>query len=286
MTNTADSVRPAVPHVNPARPAKRVHQPDDKDNNQPVPKAGLSNGQPPAKRRRTSEDFATAPPTRPTMASPMRLSNMRMAQEVPGKFAHGYMNNQHSSHAAPSIFKSTVTAQHNLQHTQHPKTPLMNDLAQFSKARIPFADAPNPPQQQFQSKQPGTSKTPATATQKSSPQYPNGDSIDLPEIATDSEDSEDDKEFEAPDWANSPALRELLRQQQLMDPMKVFGPIAPLMMEEVFKGNKERQARFRARTSSANWGGPDRLTEEERRRDKEARERMENDGGWTFKAAV
>lgn len=164
----------------------------------------------------------------------------------------------------------------------------MNDLAKLSTAKIPFADPSQPgssyhhhpdthrPLSQF--------KTPGTAnTHKSSPQYPNGDNISLPEIATDSEDSDGgEDDFVPPDWANSPALRELLQQQQLTDPMKVFGPIAPLMMEEVFKGNKERLAKFRKRTSSANWNGPDRLTEEERRKDRVARERLEVNGAWTY----
>lgn len=164
----------------------------------------------------------------------------------------------------------------------------MNDLAKFSNVRVPFTDANGlSTNSQPQGHRPqGAGKTPATVQHKSSPQYPNGDSIELPDIATDSDDSGDDDDFVPPDWANSPALKELLAQQQLVDPMKVFGPIAPLMMEEVFKGNKERQAKFRARTSSANWNGPDRLTDEERRRDLEARERFEKDGGWTFNGAV
>lgn len=184
------------------------------------------------------------------------------------------------------MIKTATYNQHQIQH-QHPKTPHMNDLAKFSSAKIPFAD-PSQVGSSYQqlpqtSRQPAQFKTPGTAnTNKSSPQYPNGDNISLPEIATDSEDSDGEDDFIPPDWANSPALRELLAQQQLVDPMKVFGPIAPLMMEEVFKGNKERQAKFRKRTSSANWNGPDRLTEDERRKDREAREKLEKNGGWTF----
>lgn len=179
------------------------------------------------------------------------------------------------------------TATFNQHHIQHPKTPHMNDLAKFSNAKIPFAvgaqTGPSYSQQPQTSRQTHQFKTPGTAkTHKSSPQYPNGDNISLPEIATDSEDSDGEDDFTAPDWANSPELRELLRQQQLVDPMKVFGPIAPLMMEEMFKGNKERQAKFRKRTSSANWNGPDRLTEDERRKDQAAREKLEKDGAWTF----
>lgn len=52
-------------------------------------------------------------------------------------------------------------------------------------------------------------------------------------------------------------------------------------MEEVFR-NKDRHKRFRDRTSSANWNGADRLTEEERKRDREGRERLVRDGGWVF----
>lgn len=166
---------------------------------------------------------------------------------------------------------------------QHPKTPHMNDLAKFSTAKIPFAEpTPNGAHhQQHQQQRPQHQfKTPGT--HKSSPQYPNGDSIELPDIATDSEDEDDEDDFIPPDWANSPALRELLRKQQLVDPTSVFGPIAPLMMEEVFKGNKERHEKFRKRTSSANWNGADKLTEAERRKDLEGRERLQRDGAWTF----
>lgn len=186
-----------------------------------------------------------------------------------------------------SMMKTAVTNQHQLQHL---KTPHMGELAKFSNAKIPFAEAQSasqpgsafPPYPQTARSQ-SQFKTPGTApSHTSSPQYPNGDNISLPEINTDSEDSDEENEFEPPEWAASPALRELLKQQQLVDPMKVFGPIAPLMMEEVFKGNKERQAKFRKRTSSANWAGADRLTEEERRRDQEAREKLEREGGWTM----
>ena len=69
-------------------------------------------------------------------------------------------------------------------------------------------------------------------------------------------------------------------------------------MEEIFKSGgggsgsgkggkaanaaKERLKKFRDRTSSANWSGADALTEEERRRDREARERLCREGKWRF----
>jgi hypothetical protein len=205
------------------------------------------------------------------------------------KFPHGYAPAPPTTQHAASMFVKTVTAQHNMQHG---KPIHHNDMAKFANARIPFAEAPNPPAgpsgHSVQHKTPGrplpnsAAMMSAQKAAKSSPHYPNGDKIELPEIATDSEDEDSENEFEKPDWVNSPALRELLSQQQLIDPEQVFGPIAPLRMEEVFK-NKDRHKKFRDRTSSANWSGADRLTEEERIKDREARERMQREGGWTFR---
>lgn len=70
-----------------------------------------------------------------------------------------------------------------------------------------------------------------------------------------------------------------MHQEEGIDPDAVFGPVQSPHMEEMFK---ERHHRFRARTSSANWGGQDRLTEEEIRRDVEARQRLRKEGGWSF----
>ncbi|KKA29616.1 hypothetical protein TD95_000683 [Thielaviopsis punctulata] len=71
-------------------------------------------------------------------------------------------------------------------------------------------------------------------------------------------------------------------QPNTMDPSLIFGPPAPLNMEEVFNKNKERWSKFRARTSSANWAGADKLTEEDIRKDMAARDKIRRDGGWTY----
>lgn len=141
--------------------------------------------------------------------------------------------------------------------------PITPAHAQFAKGKIPFAESvhvsqPQPPQIQ----------------------YPNGDDIKLPEIMTDSEDEDSDNEFEQPSWVNTPNLREMLSNQQLMDPETIFGPIAPLEMEKVFP-NKERHKRFRERTSSAFWAN-DQVTDEEKRKEREARERLVREGAWTY----
>ena len=95
-----------------------------------------------------------------------------------------------------------------------------------------------------------------------------------------SEDEDSENEFEQPSWVNTPNLRELLTQQQLVDPEQIFGPIAPLNMEQVFP-DKDRHKKFRQRTSSAYWVN-DQVTEEEKRKEREARERLVRDGAWTY----
>ncbi|KKY19296.1 putative inner centromere protein [Diplodia seriata] len=249
-----------------------------------------------AKRRKTLSDDEEEEPTdarRSMMAPPIRQSNVRKLYpererlmsvidkaKEPNKFAHGYKPATAagpSSHAQ-SMFKQTVKTQHQLQHNKHGGHP--NDMATISKAKIPFADASGPSAAAGPSS--SVFKTPArtTTVPLASPHFP---TPELPEIATDSEDEDSDSEaanFQAPSWVNSPALRELLTQQQLVDPMEVFGPIAPLQMEEIFK-NKDRHKRFRERTSSAYWA-KDKLTEEERKKDMEGREKLMRDGGWTY----
>ncbi|KAI0031158.1 inner centromere protein [Vararia minispora EC-137] len=104
----------------------------------------------------------------------------------------------------------------------------------------------------------GPSKPPPTAQQE--PEW-----IDLPEPDSEYSNSEDEgktKNYEVADWAQSPSLMAQLSQQQTLDPDDIFGPIRPLRMEDMFR---TRQSRFRARTSSANWSGPDGLTEMEAR---------------------
>lgn len=91
------------------------------------------------------------------------------------------------------------------------------------------------------------------------------ESIELPDINSEYSDSDDEdrvKTFDPPHWAQSPELRQALHVQSTINPDDVFGSVRPLKMEELFK---TRTSRFRARTSSANWTGADRLTLEEER---------------------
>jgi hypothetical protein len=154
------------------------------------------------------------------------------------------------------------------------------DMAKYTNGKIPFADAPNPAA--------APHKTPKQAMpppQKSSPVFPNGENIYLEEIPTDSEDEDSEaeraKKLNLPEWALTPNLDQRLREQEKLNTDALFGPVAPLVMEEMFK-DKNRHHKFRNRTSSANWFGQDRLTEEEIQRDNAAREKLRREGGWTY----
>ena len=314
-----------VPQMNPAGPAKRsrpIEGDEDQQQQQQQQQRPTMQRSGPSyqqydggKRRKTIDEdededeggqenknqtrqSIKAPPMRPSTHHKVSSTSIGLSQlntyarEQPhNPFAHSYMAAASAGPAHSSMHKATVTAQHVLQHSKvaHP-----NDLAQISSGKIPFAQNPNPPAGGHFG-QPSTHKTPvrpmgfasSKSALKSPSQFTPGETIDLPEIATDSEESDsEDGGFSAPSWVDSPNLRELLTAQQLVDPESVFGPIAQINMEEVFKNNKDRLKKFRDRTSSANWSGTDRLTEDDKKKDREGRERMMRDGGWTYGTGV
>ncbi|ATY59236.1 inner centromere [Cordyceps militaris] len=201
-------------------------------------------------------------------------------KDVPPKslFQNGYSNAPPAG--AHDLFKASVTS-HQLQG----KAARPVDMAQISKGNIPFA--PNAAGPAFKTPaRPGpylAAKSAAKSVPRSSPQFQNGEAIDLPEIQTDDEDEEDDAGMSnIAGWAASPDLRAALMRQETMDPSQIFGPPAALNMEEVFSKSKDRWPKFRARTSSANWSGPDGLTEDDIRKDMAAREKLRREGGWSY----
>lgn len=305
LRQLAKQERPTV-QANTAKAAKRPLQQESDDSSRPtLSRAPASYQQQGDKRRKTLEgddDEADRPSDNALTAPPKRPSNMRKESTL-NKFPHGYTHAPPPAahHAQNSMFKATVTAQHHAQHAKSGMNP--NDMMKLSTARIPFAENSNPPGNASSSKGPPPSafKTPGrpaaqvvskksvAKSAKSSPMYANGDNINLPEIATDSEDEDSDDDqtggFRAPSWVASPALRDLLTQQQLVDPESIFGPIAPLQMEEVFRNSKnpERLKKFRDRGSSARWVDTgDAVTKEEKLKDREMRARVVKEGGWRF----
>lgn len=247
------------------------------------------------KRRRTSQELddemeslpnIKGPPVRPSAGyKKVSLRSYRTAriaandtQDMPTKpmYPGGYTAGPQSG--TRDLFKSAVTSQHNSAIKANAL-----DTAQFSKGAIPFAS--NPSQQTYKTPgRPGVTPGTAKSATRASPRFQNGDAIELPEIQTDDEDDDSDGEAGATmaSWADSPDLRRALLRQETMDPSQIFGPPAPLNMEEVFSKSKDRWHKFRARTSSANWSGNDRLTEEDIRKDIAARDRLRREGAWTY----
>lgn len=189
------------------------------------------------------------------------------------------------SHAKPAMASQTYQPQHPHQAQTTRQGPAPQDMAKYANGRIVFAENSNAAHPHH--KTPNQARLTHQPLSKSSPQYVNGENIQLEDIATDTEDEDSDDENDKkakgamlPSWVQSPVLNQLLREQEKnKDPDSIFGPSAAVNMEEMFK---ERHHRFRARTSSANWGGNDRLTEEEIQSDNAAREKMSRQGGWTY----
>lgn len=89
------------------------------------------------------------------------------------------------------------------------------------------------------------------------------ESILLPEIDSEYSDSDDEdrkKNFDPPEWAQSPNLRNTLEALSTVNPDNIFGAVQPLQMDDLFRN---RRSKFRARTSSANWSGNDGLSKGE-----------------------
>lgn len=269
--------------TNPAKPAKRPMDDEAGPSRPQPPRFGGASQQADSKRRRTEDEDAIQPAApRPTMSgAPVRQSNLG---KKPSFFNHGAY--------APALPPGHMGQLSQFPQPGQPRLAHANTMAQYGNgAKIPFAEVPNPPPQHA-NKTPGSTYAQhkvgaGIQLVKSSPQYQNGESIHLPEIPTDSEDEDSDAEtnaFPVPDWATPGHLTNQLLQQESLDGDAVFGPIAPLKMEEIFaKGNKERLKRMRDRTSSANWAmSGDGLTLEEVRHDREMRERMRQDGGWRY----
>lgn len=227
---------------------------------------------------RPSAGFKKVSPSLPIpLHSNLCLKDM---QDLPNKsmFSSGYAPATQS--VTRDIFKASVAAHHTKN--GHPL-----DMAQVSKGHIPFASSSQAAGSSHKTPaRPAgvmATKSAAKSATRSSPRFQNGDNIELPEIQTDDEDDEEDetRALGQASWADTPELRRELMKQETIDPLQVFGPPAPLKLEEVFK-NKDRWNKFRARTSSANWSGTDRLTEDEIRKDIAAREKMRRDGGWSY----
>ncbi|KAJ9196329.1 hypothetical protein DTO164E3_6385 [Paecilomyces variotii] len=264
------------PAPNPAKPPKRALE-EEAHSRATAPKPSMAY-QTESKRRKTEDEHNPLPPVRPTMAPPIRQSSIRKEASKSQIFPHGYPTAPPpAAHHQASLYKNAPAAAH-AQHAgpSRPGHPL--DMSKYTSGKIPFADAPNQGSSSQKTPGHGVQKAPA----RPSPKYPSGESIHLPEIATDSEEEDSDAEImPVPKWAQPDELRALLIEQEGKEADMIFGPIAPFSLEETFKADKKIK-KFRDRTSSANWAGPDGLTQEEVRKDLAERQRLRLNGGWTF----
>ncbi|KAG9101577.1 hypothetical protein FRC06_002805 [Ceratobasidium sp. 370] len=124
------------------------------------------------------------------------------------------------------------------------------------KAKASISDAPG---QALQAQMQARVQAQLKAAQKE-PEV-QSENIELPDINSEYSDSEDeDRGKDFPDWAQPDELMQALKDQETYNPAAIFGPIQPLKMGDLFKTG---HARFRKRTSSANWAGTDGITLEE-----------------------
>ncbi|XXG98573.1 hypothetical protein Hte_004898 [Hypoxylon texense] len=285
--DTGRPVNAVLSNASKAATKRPLQQDYNDDNARQAPARGGTGYQPKeSKRMRMTDEFDNdaEPEKQPSLkGAPVRPSG-GYKKDIPSKsmFPSGYA--KASLNGNRDLFKTTVTNQHNGQiKAAHPL-----DMAQVSKAPIPFAPNPNPAGPSYKTparpQRVTATKSAAKSATRSSPRFQNGEAIELPEINTDDEDDEYDDGGSnlVASWADSPNLRKALVEQETQDPFQVFGAPGPLNMEEVFAKSKDRFHKFRARTSSANWSGSDRLTEEDIRKDLAARDKMRRDGGWTY----
>jgi hypothetical protein len=167
--------------------------------------------------------------------------------------------------------KTTVTKQPSSSSLRQPtniKAPPMEKPA-VKSAPAPTKGKGKMPADPEETQSKKTSQLPVAV--HANPQRPNAEPpvasemIELPEPNSEYSDSEDEgrqRKHDAPEWAQSPELRAALESQSRVNPDDIFGPVRPLRMEDIFR---TRTSRFRARTSSANWSGPDGLKQEEER---------------------
>ncbi|KAJ8522581.1 hypothetical protein ONZ45_g872 [Pleurotus djamor] len=162
----------------------------------------------------------------------------------------------HNAHSNPVASSSKVP---------EPKATKTNAGSNKGKATQLVEDDAAQPSQLLQSQMAARAKAQLDAARAQDVPVVPSEAIELPDINSEYSDSDDEdrpRTYNPPSWAQSPELHQALLDQGSINPDDIFGAIRPLRMEEIFRS---RNSRFRARTSSANWTGTDRLTVEEER---------------------
>ncbi|WFD18802.1 hypothetical protein MCAP1_001013 [Malassezia caprae] len=103
--------------------------------------------------------------------------------------------------------------------------------------------------------------------QQAAPPAPSADEEELPDVASEYSDSDDEasirKRSQEPSWTRGRELEALLLQQATVDPDEIFGcqQVGPVPLDAMLPPRKGDRRRLRHRTSSANWSGPDGLAQ-------------------------
>ncbi|WFD22391.1 hypothetical protein MEQU1_001061 [Malassezia equina] len=102
--------------------------------------------------------------------------------------------------------------------------------------------------------------------QQAAPPAPSADEEELPDVASEYSDSDDEasirKRSQEPSWTRGRELEALLLQQATVDPDEIFGcQVGPVPLDTMLPPRKGDRRRMRHRTSSANWSGPDGLAQ-------------------------
>jgi len=102
--------------------------------------------------------------------------------------------------------------------------------------------------------------------QQAAPPAPSADEEELPDVASEYSDSDDEasirKRSQEPSWTRGRELEALLLQQATVDPDEIFGcQVGPVPLDTMLPPRKGDRRRLRHRTSSANWSGPDGLAQ-------------------------
>jgi hypothetical protein len=183
-----------------------------------APSASQTKAQQDAKRRRTAEQLQSVLQKRAARVSQVsHQPHSTTSEEDPAKMGkppskYTMLNNQ-------TLMKTAVLQNARLNNDGKCANPFQSSGSNFASSK---------------SNAPVTPKAPTV----------------LPEIFSESDDDEEGSVLK--DWANSPELRHILINQQHLDPDKVFGPVAPLQMEEIFHGSRA-VSKFKHRGSSAQW---------------------------------
>jgi hypothetical protein len=195
------------------------------------------------------------------------------AKKVVSKIAKPTFNASGTSRTGPAMKSAlgikqpaalTSSAAYNASQPTAPSMPKATAKGKAKATALVPDDEIVDPSQMVQAQMTARVKVQLQAAKGSSvPAELKSENIELPDIASEYSDSEDEnrvRTFDPPEWAQSPELRQALQMQSTMNPDDIFGAVRPIRMEEIFR---TRTSRFRSRTSSANWAGTDGLTADE-----------------------